>query len=138
MASTPSEKQLAKQLGEVPLLSRTTARQRRTIAKLGNVRTWRAGTTPVKQGSKGAELFVILDGTVDIVRDDTRVARLETGDFAGEMALLANSPRNADVVAVADTTVFALGRRALNAVLEAEPSIGLALLEALAARDTVR
>lgn len=138
MASTPSEKQLAARLAEVPLLTRTTAKQRRTLAKMGKVLSWSGGTTPVKQGAKGAALFLLLDGAVDVVRDGTRVARLESGDFAGEMALLRNEPRNADVVAVTDTTVFALGRPALSAALEAEPSIGLALLEAMADRDAIR
>jgi CRP-like cAMP-binding protein len=138
MASTPSEKQLAARLAEIPLLTRTTAKQRRTLVKLGKVLPWNEGTTPVKQGSKGAALFVILDGSVDVFRDGTRIARLEEGDFAGEMALLRNEPRSADLVAVTDTTVFALGRPALSAALAAEPAIGMALLEAMAARDTVR
>lgn len=138
MATTPSEKQLAEQLAGVPLFARASGKQRRTLAKLGKVLSWKEGTTPVKQGSKGAALFLILEGTVDVVRDGTRVARLEAHDFAGEIALLSNEPRNADVTAVTDTTVFALGRPALAAALDAEPTIGLALLEAMAAREATR
>jgi CRP-like cAMP-binding protein len=63
---------------------------------------------------------------------------LGAGDFVGEMALLRNEPRNADVTAVTDATVFAFGRPALAAALKAEPGMAMALLEAVANREAVR
>ncbi len=138
MASAPSDKALAEQLAGVPLFSQATLKQRRTIAKLGKVLPWKEGATPIKQGSKGAAFFLILEGDVDVVRDGAKVARLGSGDFVGEMALLRNEPRNADVNAVTESTVFALGRPALAAALKAEPTMALALLEAMANRDSVR
>lgn len=138
MASAPSEKALAEQLATVPLFSQATLKQRRTIAKLGKVLPWKEGSTPIKQGSKGAAFFLILDGAVDVIRDGQNLARLGSGDFVGEMALLRNEPRNADVVATRASTVFALGRPALAAALKAEPTMALSLLEAMANRDAVR
>ena len=137
MASAPSEKALAEQLAGVPLFSQATLKQRRTVAKLGKVLPWKEGATPIKQGGKGAAFFLILQGDVDVIRDGTKVARLGAGDFVGEMALLRNEPRNADVVAVTEATVFALGRPALAAALKAEPTMALSLLEAMAKRDSV-
>ncbi|MEM7093945.1 MAG: cyclic nucleotide-binding domain-containing protein [Actinomycetota bacterium] len=133
-----SEKALAEQLAGVPLFSQATLKQRRTVAKLGKVLPWKQGATPIKEGTKGAAFFLILDGEVDVLRGDTKLARLSVGDFVGEMALLRNEPRNADVVAVTETTVFALGRPALAAALKAEPTMALSLLEAMAQRDSVR
>lgn len=138
MASAPSEKALADQLAGVPLFSQASLKQRRTIAKLGKVLPWKEGATPIKQGTKGAAFFLILDGSVDVVRDGDKVARLGQGDFVGEMALLRNEPRNADVNAVQPSTVFALGRPALAAAIKADPNIALALLESMAKRDTLR
>lgn len=131
------EKQLVEQLREVPLFHQTTKKQRKTLARLGKVLTWKSGTTAIKQGSRGAAFFLILDGEVDIIVDGAKVARLGDGDFVGEIALIENSPRNADVVAVADTTVFAFSRGGLAAALETEPKMGMALLQAMASRRNV-
>ncbi|MEM7341680.1 MAG: cyclic nucleotide-binding domain-containing protein [Actinomycetota bacterium] len=133
MAAT--EKALAEQLKGVPLFARTSAKQRKVLAGLGKVLTWKEGSMPIKEGTKGAAFFLILDGAVDVSRNGEKLARLSDGDFVGEMALLRNEPRNADVTAVSSTTVFAFGRPALAAALKSEPAMGLALLEAMANRE---
>ena len=138
MAKAPSEKNLAEQLAGVPLFSQASLKQRRTIAKLGKVLPWKQGSMPITEGSKGAAFFLILDGEVEVSRGGTALARLGAGDFVGEMALLRNEPRNADVSAVTNASVFALGRPALAAALKAEPNMAMSLLEAMAKRETVR
>lgn len=130
-----SEAQIAERLKGVPLFSNSTAKHRRTLAKLGRVLSWKAGSTPINQGSRGAAFFLILEGSVEVSRNGTAVARLEEGDFVGEIALLTNEPRNADVSALTDTTVFAFSRIALAGALKAEPSLSLAMLEAMAVRQ---
>ncbi len=134
MATSGAEKDLVNQLKAVPLFHKTTKKQRQTLAKLGKVITWKEGNTPIKQGSKGAAFFLILDGSVDVIVDGTAVARLNEGDFVGEIALIEDTPRNADVTAVVDTTVFAFGRPGLAAALHTEPTMGIALLKAMASR----
>lgn len=137
MAASGVEKQLVEKLKDVPLFHQTTKKQRKTLARLGKVLEWKAGHTAIKQGTKGAAFFLILDGSVDVVADGNTVARLNDGDFVGEIALIENTPRNADVVAVTDTTVFAFSRPGLAAALETEPKMGMALLQAMASRRNV-
>ncbi|MEM9653329.1 MAG: cyclic nucleotide-binding domain-containing protein [Actinomycetota bacterium] len=137
MAASGVEKQLVEKLRDVPLFHQTTKKQRRTLARLGKVLEWKAGTTAIKQGTRGAAFFLILDCSVDVIADGTKVARLNDGDFVGEIALIENAPRNADVVAVNDTTVFAFSRGGLAAALETEPKMGMALLQAMASRRNV-
>ncbi len=134
MATRSEEKQIIEELGQVPLFHRTSKKQRQTLAKLGKVMTWRSGTTAMKQGSKGAAFFLILDGMVDVSVDGTSVARLGDGDFVGEIALLTNAPRNATVTAISDCSVFAFGRPGLAAALKTDPNLSMALLEAMASR----
>lgn len=137
MAARGAEKQIIEQLKEVPLFHQTTKKQRKTLARLGKVLQWEAGKLAIKQGSRGAAFFLILNGTVDVIVDGQPVARLDDGDFVGEIALIEGTPRNADVVAVTDTTVFAFARPGLAAALETEPTMGIALLKAMAARRNV-
>lgn len=134
MAPSGVEKRLVDQLREVPLFHRTSKKQRQTLAKLGKIVTWREGTVPIKQGSKGAAFFLILEGMVDVSTGGRSVARLSDGDFVGEIALIEDTPRNADVTALADTLVFAFGRPSLAAALHTEPKMGMALLQAMASR----
>ncbi|MEM7274867.1 MAG: cyclic nucleotide-binding domain-containing protein [Actinomycetota bacterium] len=137
MAADGLEKQLINQLKEVPLFHQTSKKQRRTLARLGKVLDWKAGKLAIKQGTNGAAFFLILNGSVDVIVDGDHVARLSDGDFVGEIALIENSPRTADVVAVTDTTVFAFSRSGLAAALRTEPNMGMALLKAMAARRNV-
>jgi CRP-like cAMP-binding protein len=135
MANTTSEKQLAQRLKGVPLFSHTSARHRKTLAKLGKVLTWKQGSVPITEGSKGAAFFLLLEGGVEISRGGAVIARVGSGEFVGEMALLRNAPRNATVSALAETMVFALGRKALHAAIKTDPSMALPPLEAMAARQ---
>lgn len=54
-----------------------------------------AGTTLVEQGEEGDELFLLLDGMLDVVIDGNVVAELGPGAIVGERALLENGVRTA-------------------------------------------
>lgn len=73
-----------------------------------------AGTTICRQGEPGDKFCVIRDGRVNIrvAAGDVEdvVATLSRGDFFGEVALLADQPRNATVVAREDTGLLTLDR----------------------------
>src|SRR5881392_3447933 len=65
--------------------------------------TYAAGDKIFAQGELGTEMYIILEGDVEIVKhindESHTLSRLEKGDFFGEMALLENVPRTADAVA---------------------------------------
>ncbi len=136
MTTKSDEKAIAEQLKGVPLFAHSSPRHRRSVAKLGKQLTWKAGSTPIEQGTKGAAFFLILEGSIEVVRDGVPVARMGDGDFVGEIALLKNQPRNATVNALTETTVFAFGRPALAAALKAEPAMAMGLLYAMADRNS--
>ena len=66
----------------------------------------------------------------------TAVARCVSGwvPFFGEMALIDDSPRSADVVAEGEVIVLTIGRSGFAKLLRAEPALSQALLRTLAAR----
>lgn len=134
-ATGAQEKELVEQLKGVPLFARTTTKQRKSLVKLGKVLKWKDGSTPIEEGSKGAAFFLILEGTAEVSKGGTRVAVVSAGEFVGELALLANAPRNASVTATSDCQVFALGRPGLSAALKTDHQMALSMLEAVAARQ---
>jgi putative ABC transport system ATP-binding protein len=86
-----------------------------------------AGAVIVRQGDVGDKFYVIYNGSVDVIigdgTPDRRVtASLKEGDYFGEMALLADAPRNATVVAREDLVVYSLGKDEFKAAAATTPS----------------
>lgn len=59
----------------------------------------------VQQGERGLDLFVLLDGVLDIVIDGETVAQVGSGAILGERALLGNGRRTASLRAVRSSRV---------------------------------
>ena len=62
------------------------------------------------------------------------IRRLMPGDFFGEIALLAEGPRTASVVAETPLAAMTVNRQPFLAMLRREPTIVLKMLEELARR----
>jgi CRP-like cAMP-binding protein len=82
------------------------------------------GELLIEQGSMPYEVFVIEEGTVDVVRDDEPLASLGAGDVVGEIALLARHRRMASVVARTPVRALALYVDALQELTEEMPELG--------------
>ena len=80
-----------------------------------------AGDVIVRQGAPADKFFIIVDGEVEVERDDDgttrKLATLTNGQFFGEMAILRDLPRMATVRAVKPTTLFAMERDAFRGLV---------------------
>jgi cAMP-dependent protein kinase regulator len=118
----------------VPLFASVSKSGLRSIAAAATEVDVVAGKTVVRQGEFGRELYVIVRGTADIVKDGRKVSELAPGDFFGEMAFLCPGPRAATVTARSDMRLMVLDSRAMAVVTEREPIVARRLLEAMARR----
>jgi CRP-like cAMP-binding protein/predicted MFS family arabinose efflux permease len=99
---------------------------RRGLAASGEQVTLPPGTRIIGQGETGDTFYVILDGEVQVSIDGDDVRTLHPGESFGEIALLHDVRRTANVTATTSVTLWSLGREAFMAVLgreTAEPSI---------------
>jgi hypothetical protein len=66
------------------------------------------GTQIICQGDPGDAYYLLIDGTVEVVRDGAPVDEMGAGASFGEVALISGEPRNATVRAVEDCRIYRL------------------------------
>ena len=98
-----------------------------------------AGTTIFRLGEAGNELFIVLDGGVQISlpsadSGDEVVAELTAGRWFGEMALITGEPRSASARTTADTTLLVMSRASFQTLLARVPALALTLSHELSRR----
>lgn len=71
------------------------------------------GRVIVREGTPGREMFLIGAGRVEVVKaagtsKEIRLARLEAGDFFGEMSIIESRTRSASIRALEPTVLYTL------------------------------
>src|SRR5262249_8474311 len=121
-------------LARVPLFARCSKRELRRLASEAHVEQIEPGEKLLSQGAPSPHLYVILAGTAGIERDGAEVGCVTRGDIVGELGLLFDEPRNADVIATSALEVLSLHRAGLQRALDAVPGLGWTLLTTVAER----
>jgi CRP-like cAMP-binding protein len=115
----------------IPLLSLLPEAEFASVLDVLRVVRVRRDTVLVREGDPGRSFFVLARGSVRVVatRDgqQTRLAELAAGAIFGEMALLADSPRTASVIAQSDCDLLEFDCDALGAASATTSSLAHAL-----------
>ena len=88
----------------------------------------------VSQGSTGVGFFLVLEGVVEVRKGKKTLATLSKGNFFGEMSLIDNQPRTADVVAVKPTRCFVLSAWSFSAMVKTHPQMAMDMLREIVKR----
>jgi len=124
----------AELLARVPLFSACSKGDLHKIAAIADELDLRRGKVLTRQGGVGREFFVILEGSVDVVRDDERISTLGVGDFFGEMGLVSQKPRTATVTTTTPVRALIVTETNFRRLLRENPTISMKVLEAVAER----
>lgn len=88
-----------------------------------------AGDLVLKKGGVARNLFVVLDGFLEVRNEDRVLSVLGPGQVFGEMAFLLEQPRTRDVYAATDgTRVLSLSEGHLRRLIDREPRAAALLL----------
>jgi serine phosphatase RsbU (regulator of sigma subunit) len=108
------------------------------LAQVALQRDFQAGEVVMKEGSTDRQLYVIIDGLVEVVKgaapNEMRLAQRGAGEFIGEMALIEDLPRFATVRVVQPTRLLEFSEEALHAVLLEQPLLLYRTIRGLMAR----
>jgi NTE family protein len=126
-------------LRQLPLFESLAKEARRFVAQRLRPETFTAGELIVHQGEAGDSLYIITNGLVKVTKRSKdgasrELARLKTGDYFGEMSVLAGQPRSADIIAVTDTSTLVLCKKEMEEILREYPSIAVHFSKILSKR----
>jgi CRP-like cAMP-binding protein len=117
-----------------PLFSRCSKSELATIAQAADEVTVPADTELVREGDRGREFMVIVEGAALVKRKGRKIAELGQGDFFGEIALVSRGPRTATVTTTAPSHLLVITDQAFVPLIERMPKIQSRVMEALADR----
>jgi voltage-gated potassium channel len=122
-------------VARVPLFAGLSAADIADISRLLRAQTVESGAMIVRRGESGDSMYFIANGEVEVELPDKR-ARLGSGDFFGEVAVLGRARRMATVTAVTRTNLLILDAQDLEALMEREKRIAERIHEALRGRES--
>jgi len=129
-AKTEHVRSLATRLSAVPLFQQLPPRVIADLLPQVQERTYRPGTTIIRQDEPGDSFFVIEQGEIDVIDDrggGYLVRTLGAGDVFGELALLTGEVRSASAVAKKDTRVWVILKEQFDRLLESSPALAQAV-----------
>ena len=118
----------------VPLFSSCSKKELAAIASQADELTLPEGKTLTKQGDRGREFMVIVDGAADVRKKGRKINTLGSGDFLGEIALISGGPRTATVTTTSESDLLVLTDRAFRQLTRQMPSIHASVVKALSER----
>jgi CRP-like cAMP-binding protein len=119
---------------KVPLFAPLAKAQLAQVASIADEVGLPRGRQLTRQGERGREFFVLLDGEAEVRRNGRKVATMRPGDFFGEIALVSNRPRTATVTTTNPVRVLVIKDTDFRLVLLRTPQIALKVMEAVAER----
>lgn len=125
---------------EIEILRMLTDEEVAKIADRARIEEYSEGETIVHQGDDGDSLYVITDGTAEVVLADAKgialiVNTLDSGAVFGEMSLLTGEKRSATVRARTDLQVIVIDKTSFRRILLKNPKIVEAMSKLLAERQ---
>ena len=121
-------------LSRIPLFANLSDRQLRKVAKRASEHRYDAGVVMVREGGRTQTLFVIIEGTAKVIRNERTIARRSAGDVFGEISMIDLRPRAATVIAETAMVCLVLEHDDVRKLVLEDPRLAWSLLETLAGR----
>lgn len=104
-------------IAKVPLFAALSGDQTAQLTRLLRPMLSFPGDTIITKGEPGTCMYFLVSGAIEVRTGQGPLLR-GSGEFFGELALLSNAPRNADVVALGFCSLLILDKRDFHALLD--------------------
>jgi len=94
----------------------------------------RAGELVLAEGSSGAAMYIIRSGSISVRLNGITVEEIGEGGIFGEMALIDQSTRSAEILALTDVTVVMLDEKKFLQLVAKVPHFSVMVMRTLARR----
>jgi hypothetical protein len=121
-------------LKKVSLFADLSARELMDLAHVVAEKRYEPGVRIFGRGAYDDCLYVVVEGVVQIDREDTLLAELGPSEFFGEVALLEGGARSANAVARTHVRLLGLDRTDFMKLIDERPAIAVRLLQTLSRR----
>lgn len=127
-------------LRAVPLFRNTEMRALQLLAFMSEIVTFHPGEALCVQGERGDAAYVVLEGAAEVWvagadgGERRLVGRIGRHEVVGEIAVLCDIPRTADVIAVSELKALRIGKELMLRMLRDAPDMALEVMRALAVR----
>jgi CRP-like cAMP-binding protein len=118
----------------VPLFSHCSKKELGLVAQIADEIDLPEGKTLMREGDRGREFFVLVEGSADVRRRNRKVNTLGSGDFFGEIALVSQQPRTATVTTSSPVRALVVTEQSFRSLLDRAPDVQRKVLQALADR----
>lgn len=98
----------ANRLTAIPIFSHLSDAEAKRLATFATETSAAEGQILMKEGDYSVELIAVEEGSADVIQNGEKIASLKTGDLIGEMGLLEQRLRNADVIATSPMRLIKL------------------------------
>lgn len=123
-----------KNLEKVPLFAGLSPKEREKVARWADTVDLPEGKHLLDEGRLPHEFFVIIEGEVEVLHDEKRLATLGPGDFFGEIALIEHGRRTASVVTTTPTTLAVMSPASFAAMRREMAEVALRIDDAIRER----
>ena len=123
-----SDDSLQRLLAQTELFSHFTSDQLLQLARQACCHSYGLGETVVLQGEHGTSLYIVVSGSLDVVRRTSQeglvhISTLKHSDVFGEMGLCTGEPRSANVICNEECVLLEIQRMHLIPLMEESPQI---------------
>ena len=87
-----------------------------------------------QKGDEADKMYVVKEGEIEILVDDTVVEVAKPGVIFGEMAIVDNNPRSASARAKTDCSVVGVDEKRFNFLVQNTPFFAIHVMRVLASR----
>ena len=98
------------------------------VLSIAHSRIYEPGAVIVRQGDPGQEMFLIVDGAVEVEAAGVKLADLGAGGHFGEMSMVDDAPRSATVRAKQRTDVLVISQADVGGLMRMDPVLAVKIL----------